>query len=136
MPSRRGSFNDEQTEILRGMWSELKSLNHRIDGTNDRLDRTRVDLAAEISTLRSELKGEIGTLRAELRDEIASVRDYADETRKRVIESEMRLATAVTSLSHDVQELSGALRKSRVDPADLRTRLERLEDHTGIGRPK
>ena len=133
MATRRRSQGSEQIQILRGMWGEMKALNKRIDGTNERLDgtnerldRTREELSARIDENRTELSARIDALR--------------EETRQRLVETEVRLSTALTDLSHDVQQLVGVMRsrrsEQRVENEDLRVRVERLEDHTGIGRPR
>ena len=98
---------DQQVTILRAIWNETKGPNPRVDQTNARL----------------------GAVRAELRDEI-------DGPRRRVVEPEVRLATATTQLSTDVQALSGLIREwreeHRGDRAELRTRITRLEEHAGL----
>src|SRR5581483_8528370 len=35
---------DEQVELLRAIWNEMKALNGRVDGTNGRLDETNARL--------------------------------------------------------------------------------------------
>ena len=101
---RRG---DEQLQVLRAIWKEMKALNGRVEQTNARLD----------------------AVRAELREEI-------DGLRRRVVESEVRLATATTQLSADVQALSGLIREwreeHRADRAELRTRIARLEERADL----
>jgi len=110
--------SDEQVELLRGIWNEMKGLNSRVDQTNVRLD-----------AVRTELKGEIGALRVELKSEVEALR-------RRVVESEVRLATATTQLSTDVQGLSGLIREwreeHRSDRAEIKERLGRLEQHVGL----
>ena len=138
MPTRKktGVKRDEHLEVLRAIWGEMKILNGRIEQTNARLDQTNIRLEAvrselkgEISALRSEIKEEIGALRSELKEEI-------DGLRHRVVESEVRLATATTQLSHDVQELTGLVREwrheHREDKAQLKARVERIEQHLGL----
>ena len=123
MAKPKGSGNgadraDEQVEILRAIWNEMKGLNGRVDKTNDRLDAVRVEVKGEIAELRTELKSEV------------------DQLRRRVVESEVRLATATTQLSTEVQSLGGLIREwreeHRSDRADIRHRIERLEDRVGI----
>jgi hypothetical protein len=83
----RKNGQSEQVEILRAIWNEMKALNARVDQTNARLDAMRIELKAEIHAVRVELKDEV------------------DSLRRRVVESEVRLATATTQLSSDVQSL-------------------------------
>jgi predicted nucleic acid-binding Zn-ribbon protein len=110
---RKGS-PDEQVEVLRLIWNEMKALNSGVDQTNERLDKTNERLDA---------------VRVELKDEL-------DALRRRVVESEVRLATVTTQLSSDVQDLSGVIREwreeHRADRADFRARLLRLERHAGL----
>jgi len=104
-----GESSDEQVEILRAIWNEMKALNARVDKTNACLDQTNARLDetnARLDAVRTELKVEIAGLRSELRDEMGSLRN-------RVVESEGRLATATTTLSGNVQELSGLIRGAR-----------------------
>ena len=76
---------DEQVELLRGIYGEMKALNARVDTTNATLDREvgglRVEFKEEIGALRtefgglrSEVKEEITGLRAEFKDEITGLR--------------------------------------------------------------
>ena len=78
---RSNGGSDEHVEILRAIWNEMKALNARIDKTNERLDAVREDLKNDFNGLH-----------------------------RRVVESEVRLATVTTQLSSDVQELSGLIR--------------------------
>jgi uncharacterized protein YPO0396 len=133
MATRRRSQGSEQIQILRGMWGEMKALNKRVDGTNDRLDRTREELGARIDSTNARLD--------ETKTELVSRLDaLREETRHRLVETEVRLSTALTDLSHDVQQLVGVIRSRRSEQRgeheDLRVRIERLEEHTGIGRPR
>jgi hypothetical protein len=102
---------DEHLEVLRAIWTEMKGLNARVDKTNDRLEAVRQEL-----------------------------KDDQDALRRRVVESEVRLATVVTQLSSDVHERNGLIREwrseHRADRADLRSRIDRIEEHVGIGRPR
>jgi hypothetical protein len=82
----------EQVQILRAIWTEMNALNGRVDQTNARLD----------------------AVRTERRDEI-------DSPRRRVVESEVRLATATTQLATDVQSLSGLIREWREEHRADRT---------------
>ena len=117
---RGGNGGDrEQVEILRAIWNEMKGLNGRVDKTNDRLDAVRTELKQEISGLRIELTSESGALR------------------QRLVESEVRLATATTALPGDVRDLSGLIRdwrqEHREERAELRTRVDRIERHLSLG---
>jgi predicted nucleic acid-binding Zn-ribbon protein len=133
-PPRRPG--DEQLEVLRAIWNETKALKvslesqleatrrelgARIDQTNARLDQTNARL--------DQTNVRLDAVREELRDEM-------DGLGRRVVESEVRLATATTQLSADVQQLGGLIREwreeHRADRAEIRTRLARLEEHVGL----
>jgi len=86
----------------------LISIRDQIQGTNERLDRTneRVD-----------------TLRNELSWRLDATNDRIDVTNQRLVESEIRVSTAITELSGNVRDMTLALRTSH----DLRPRLDRCE---------
>lgn len=81
-PTSKGGGPDEQVEILRAIWAEMKAVHGQIKETNARLDAVRIE-----------------------------VKDEMDVLRRRIVESEVRLATATTQLSGDVQELTGLIRE-------------------------
>ncbi|MBI3185217.1 MAG: hypothetical protein HYZ28_24025 [Myxococcales bacterium] len=86
--------NGEQLEVLRAIWNEMKAVKASLERE---LLATRQDLGARIDQTNLKLE----EVRRELRDEIDSVR-------RRMIESETRLATATTELSADVRDLDVA----------------------------
>jgi hypothetical protein len=94
---------DEQVELLRGIYDELKTLNGRIDTA------FRVELMSE-----------------------------TDAIRRRDIERDVRLETALTELARDIRDLTVIVHdwrdEQRLDRAELRERLERLERRVGIPR--
>jgi hypothetical protein len=124
---------DEQVELLRGIWNEMKAVNGRIDTTNAVL---RTELKGEIGALRSELKGEIGALRAGLTDFRTELVQEIDMVHRRSVERDLRLAASLSELSLDVRELTGVVHvwrdEHRLDRADLRERVERLERRVGL----
>ena len=106
------SDGDEQLEVLRAIWNEMKALNGRIDGVR-----------ADLTTLRSELKAEIATLRAEMKAE-------DDALRRRMTESEVRVSTAVSGETRALASLIREWREEhRAERADLRSRVDRSEKH-------
>jgi chromosome segregation ATPase len=120
--SPRRTGDGEQVEILRAIWNEMKALKASLES---QLEATRRELGARIDqtnvrldAVREELKGEM------------------DGLRRRVVESEVRLATVTAQLSTDVQQLSGLIREwreeHRAERAEIRTRLTRLEEHVGL----
>ena len=89
---------DVTLEILKDIRDEVRQtrtdLSSRIDRTNERLETMREDLSERI-----------------------------DGLSRRVVESEVRTATAITDLAGAVSEMTGVLRASH----DLRPRVERCE---------
>ena len=83
------SSDTEQVEILKLIWNEMKALNTRVDG----------------------LRGEMSETRAELKDSQVEARAATQSPQRRMTESEVRLATATTQLSADVNDLSGLIRR-------------------------
>jgi hypothetical protein len=114
---RRG--DGEQVELLRAIWNEMKAVKASLES---QFEVTRRELGERIDQTNARLDA----VRQELRDEM-------DGLRRRVVESEVRLATATTQLSSDVQQLSGLIREwreeHRADRAELRARLTRVEEH-------
>jgi chromosome segregation ATPase len=113
---------EREIDVLRLIWNEMKAfrsslhseleatrreLGERIDRTNDRLEQVR-----------SEFKGEFEALR------------------RRMTESEVRLATATTELAGETRELAHLIRdwreEHRSDRADLKLRVARIERHLGL----
>jgi hypothetical protein len=120
---------DEQVELLRSIYGEMKALNGRVDATN-------AALHGELGGLRSEFKEELGGLRAESREEFLLLRtDFKSEVRRNV-ERDVRLGTAVAELALDVRELTGIVHawrdEHRIDREDLRERVSRLERRVGL----
>ena len=123
---------NEQVEILKLIWGEMKALNQCTEGVSQRVDGVsqRVDgVRAELVTVRTELKGEIAATRAELKADL-------DVVRRRRTETEIRLASAVTDLAGETRSLSSLIRdwreEHRADRADLRERVKRIEAHLGL----
>jgi chromosome segregation ATPase len=137
---------DEQVEILRAIWNEMKSLNGRVNTTNSRLDETnsRLDETnsrleetnSRLYDLRDELKAEIGALRVETKAEIRELRAELNVVHNRSVDRDLRLATSLAELSRDVRELTLLVHdwrdEHRLDRHELRERVARLERHTGL----
>jgi hypothetical protein len=142
---------DEQIELLRGIWNEMKALNGRIDTTtaalHEEIGGLRSEFKEEIGGLRSEFGEQLRGLRSEFKEEIGGLRsgfaedfllmraDLKGEIRRNV-ERDLRLGTAVAELSLDVRELTGIVHawrdEHRIDREDLRERVTRLERRIGI----
>lgn len=85
---------DVAIEILKSIRDEGRKTNERLDQTNQRLDQTNHHLV-----------------------------QLGEDLSQRIVESEMRTATAITDLAGTVRELVSVLRTNN----DLRPRLERCE---------
>jgi chromosome segregation ATPase len=77
------------------------------------------DIREELRETRTEMKIEINGLKEEIRQTNVRVDTLSD----RVVESELRVASAVTDLHGTVRELTDLLRSQH----DLRPRVERCE---------
>jgi chromosome segregation ATPase len=141
------SMSDEQVELLRAIWNEMKALNGRVDKTNTRLDDThtrladtstrldgtnerlgetnarldglRSELRAEIGGLRGELKAEIGGLRGELKAEIGAVRRDVASMHEELARVHSR------SLERD-KHLAGAISALSVEVSDVKLDVREL----------
>jgi uncharacterized protein YkvS len=107
---------DEQLELLRGIWNEMKTLNGRITKTNESL----------------------GELRTEVRDGIRGLTERVDAVHSRAVERDLRLAGDLRDLKLDVRDLKNVAfawhDEHRADRTNLQERVERLERHVGIER--
>jgi hypothetical protein len=69
---------DEQIELLRAIYGEMKGLNERVDTTNATLNREvgglRVEVKGEIAGLRTDFDHHLAGLRSGLKEEIAGLR--------------------------------------------------------------
>lgn len=95
---RRG--NGEHIELLRAIWNEMKAVKASLES---QLEATRRELGARIEQTNARLdqtNARLDAVREEIKDEM-------DGLRQRALESEVRLATATTQLSSDVQQLNG-----------------------------
>ena len=108
--------NDEQTELLMGIWNEIKelgkNLGSRIDQTNAKLEQTRNELSARIDQTNARIDQTNERLE-ELRDELST----------RITQSEIHTATAITDLVGTLGEMKTLFS----DRLDLRGRVARCE---------
>src|ERR1019366_6280690 len=131
---------DEQVELLRGIWNEMKALNGRVDATNvalnDGLGGLRAELHDGLGGLRAKLHQAIGGLRSEFKEEFFALRTDLKTEIRRNVDRDLRLGTAVAELSLDVRELTGIVHawrdEHRLDREDLRERVARLERRIGL----
>ncbi|MGD0529624.1 MAG: hypothetical protein ABSE49_31085 [Polyangiaceae bacterium] len=130
---------DEQLEVLRAIWGEMKTLNGRVNATNERLEGLRTELKAEVGGLRTEVGGLRTELRSEvsgLKAEVSGLRGDIDRVHRASVERDVRLGTSLTELARDVRELTLVVHdwrdEHRLDREVLRGRVERLERHVGL----
>ena len=93
-------------EVLKQIRDDGKRNGERIDETNARLN----EMNARINETNVRLES--------LRDDLG----------RRIVESELRTATAITELSGSVRELIGVIKEDR----DLRGRMERAEKDIAV----
>lgn len=113
---------DEQPELLRGIWNEMKGL--------------RSEFRSELSSLRTELGERIDAVRIELKSEIFDLRGATGDLCRAMTEADVKLATSVTELAGDGRELNHLVRdwhdEHRKDRDDFRDRIVRIEKHVGL----
>ncbi|HEX4448345.1 MAG TPA: hypothetical protein VH044_16480 [Polyangiaceae bacterium] len=137
---------DEQVEVLRAIWNEMKVLNGRVETTNVRLETMNRDLSQRIDStnqrvdaMNQNLGDRIDATNHRIdstNEELAVLRgDLRTETRRNV-ERDLRLGTAVAELSADVRDLTGIVHswrdEHRLDREELRDRVLRLERRVGL----
>jgi type I site-specific restriction endonuclease len=98
--------NDLTIELLRGIREEGRKTNERIDQTNQQLESLRETTNERLDQTNLRLDS--------LREELS----------RRIVDSEVRTATAITSLAGDVRSLTAFLRETQ----DLRPRVTQCED--------
>ncbi len=134
---------DEQVELLRGIWNEMKALNGRIEKTNDGLAELRgevrtglAEVRGEVRTGLAEVRAEIGELRAEVRTDLTELRDRIDATHSRSVHRDMRLAGSISQLALDVRDLTLVIHEwhddQRLGDERLEGRVDRIERHLGL----
>ncbi len=107
--------DDITIEILKGIRDEIRQTNARLDQTNARLDQTNARLDQTNARLDEKFSG----------------------LSQRIVESELRTATALVDLAHAVREVKELL----ADRLDLRdrvatceTEIALLKERVGLGR--
>ncbi len=149
---------DEQVELLRGIWNELKTVNGRITKTNEALGELRVEVHDGLAELRGglvevrgglvevrgglvEVRGGLAEVReglAEVRDEVQVLGERIEAVHRRSMERDMRLAGDLHDLKLDVRDMKDVVfawhDEHRAERSHLEERVERLEQHVGIGR--
>ncbi|MCP4660602.1 MAG: hypothetical protein GY856_34815 [bacterium] len=117
--------NNEQTELLRLIWNEMKAVKASVD---TKLDGLRTSLETQLEGVRSEVEAnrlEIEKLNEKfdgLNEKFGGLRNDFDVMRGYMVQAEIRSATVIVELRKDREELYG----------NLRNRVERLEEHAGL----
>ena len=78
------------------------------------------DIRAEMRDMRTEMRENV----RDVRSEVASTNERLDALTRRVVEGDIRTATALTDLAGAVQEMTSFLRGAN----ELRPRVERCEE--------
>jgi hypothetical protein len=132
---------DEQVELLRGIWNEMKALNGRITTTNESLGELRTEVRDGVRGLGGRIDAvneSLGELRTEVRDGVRGLGERIDAVHSRAVERDMRLAGDLRDLKLDVRDLKNVALawrdEHRADRTNLEERVERLERHVGIER--
>ena len=134
---------DEQIELLRAIYSEMKALNERVDTTNATLQvevgGLRAEFREQLGGLRSDFGHQLGALRSEFKEALGELRFDLKSEGRRSVDRDLRLGTALAELSLDVRELTGIVHawrdEHRIDREDLRERVARLERRVGLEPP-
>jgi predicted nucleic acid-binding Zn-ribbon protein len=120
--------NDEQTELLRGIWNEIKelgkNLGSRIDQTNAKLEQTRNELSARIDQTNAKLEQTRNELSARIDQTNERIEELRDELSTRITKSEIRTATAIIDLDGTLGQVKTLL----AGRLDLRDRVARCEN--------
>ena len=81
---------DEQVELLRGIWNEMKALNGRVDTTNERL----------VSVERG-----LDSVRDEMHTGFRGLSERIDAVHERSVRGDLRIATSLATLTSEVREM-------------------------------
>jgi hypothetical protein len=100
---------DITVEVLKDIRGELQQLRGETKGVRAELQQLRGDTNARLDAVRGE------------------VHDTGHDLGRRIVESELRTATALTDVAGTVRDMTGVLRAG----ADLRPRLEKCEQEIG-----
>ena len=121
---------DEQVELLRGIWNEMKALNGRVNTTNEEL----VSLQRGLATTNERLGNLEGAVHAGFR----GLNERIDAVHERSVRADLRIATSLVALTSEVREMKEIVLvwhdEHRADRANLAERVDRLERHVGISR--
>jgi hypothetical protein len=115
------SRNDEQTELLRNIWNQIKDLDRNL---SVRIDHTNQEVAS--------LKQEVTDVRLELGARIDGVKQEVAQLRGDVQEVKLEAKAGRIASQSTFELLARADARQRSDIEELRDRLERVERHVGL----
>jgi hypothetical protein len=106
-----GAVN-EQVEILREIWKEMKGLNGRVTNTNSQLEKANASLD-QTNVFLDQTNMRLDELGAELKEELSGVRAVISVLRvdldllhRRSVDRDMQLAALLTELAGEVMRSS------------------------------
>ncbi len=111
-----GDSSDRQTELLQGIWDEMKSLHLSL---KKELGETRTELKQELAETRTELKQELVETRRELKQELA-------QTNQRITELDLRLSTELVEVAKTLKDTNHLIRQWGNRLRTVETRVEEL----------
>jgi hypothetical protein len=111
--------NGQVIEMLQGIWSEMKSVNARVDRVRDDL---RAEIAARIDGLRTEMGLRLDDTSARL-----------DATNARLDGTNARLEAGFARMDRRFDQL--LLGEHGREHREIRERLGRIEAHLGLPKP-
>ena len=137
--------DNEQTELLRNIWNQIKALDQnlgrRIDKTNEEVAGVKQEVAGvkqEVAGVKQEvasLKQEVTHLRTDvdgLKVELIGLRGDVDGLRGDVDELKVEVKGIRVATQSGFELLARADTRRDRDVDDLRSRIERVEQHVGL----
>ena len=123
--------NDEQTEILRNIWNDMKALNGRIDQTNARLDRNNETVKHELGVLGGRVDA-VGDRVDGVCERLDSLTERVDGISERLdgLTLEVRAVRTATQSGFELFARNDNRRDRDLD--ELRGRVDRIEEHVGL----
>jgi chromosome segregation ATPase len=118
---------NEQTELLRNIWNEMKALGQnlgtKIDKTNERLDQTNEHLDA----VRTELKQEISSVRTELGERLERVETRLESMDNRLVGVEGAIKELTVQHRWTSRFIETSIERHEREIEELKARVARLD---------
>ena len=118
-------MDGEAIEILRGIWGEMKALNGRISGTNERLDALRTETNERLDALRNEMNERLDDHHGLLTEVVRVLGDH-DRTLKQHGDALERLADGQDLLNERLENFMTGVHRQEHD--EMRARIAKLEE--------